>query len=161
MNAAFLCLGGNMGDRLAYLDNAKKRIETLCGKITATSLIYETQAWGDMESPDYYNQCLRLETNLSATTLLSRLLGIEKEMGRIRTSNRNEARTMDIDILLFNNDIINEEHCHIPHPRMHLRRFVLEPLNDIAPGAVHPILHKTVARMLEECPDTNLVKLVK
>lgn len=160
MNVAFLCLGGNMGDRLACLREARNRIGGVCGKITAASTIYETAAWGVENSPDYYNQCLKLETELNAEELLERLLNIEKEMGRVRSGRRNEARMIDLDLLLFNDEILEKAHCHVPHPRLHLRQFVLKPLNGIASDVVHPVLHKTIRQLLTECTDTSAVKAI-
>jgi 2-amino-4-hydroxy-6-hydroxymethyldihydropteridine diphosphokinase len=161
MNVAFLCLGGNMGDRLANLSHAK---ELMCEErlqITDQSNIYETRAWGNENSPDYYNQCVKIETELNAQDLMKLLLDIEKRLGRVRTENRNESRTVDIDILLYEYETINSEHLIVPHPRMHLRRFVLKPLNEIASNVVHPVLNMTIEHLLKICTDTLTVKKVE
>jgi 2-amino-4-hydroxy-6-hydroxymethyldihydropteridine diphosphokinase len=162
MNAAFLCLGGNMGDRLALLREAKELILIAGIEIRAQSGIYETQAWGgDPTSGDYYNQCIKVETEMQATDLMQVLLSIEQKMGRSRSSDKNSPRTMDIDILLFNNNIINDSNVEIPHPRMHLRQFVLKPLSEIAASVMHPVLHKTIGQLLLECRDTLTAKKVR
>ncbi len=161
MNVAFLCLGGNMGDRLAFINEAKVLINRNCGKIVSESGIYETQAWGTDESPDYYNQCLKLETDTDVFQLLKDLLKIESELGRVRNGNRNEARFIDIDILFYNDACLNESDCEIPHPRLHLRQFVLNPMNEIASNFVHPILNKSIAELLKECTDENTAKKIE
>ncbi len=153
MNASFLCLGGNIGNRLDYLNRAKKLISAKCGKITLQSPVYETKAWGNTNSPDHLNQCIKLETELEAEALLHQLMAIENELGRKRAA-KNDPRVIDIDILLFNDVIVNTENCTIPHPRMHLRNFVLIPLNDMAPDVIHPILDKKISVLLKECTDT-------
>ena len=161
MNVAFLCLGGNMGDRLANLTRTKELIKEERLNIVAISNIYETQAWGSENSPDYYNQCIKITTELDAESLMKLLLSIELKLGRVRTVNKNEARTVDIDILLFNGDIINTELLIVPHPRLHLRQFVLKPLNEIASGILHPGLHKSIHRLLMDCKDTLTAKKVE
>ena len=160
MNVAFLCLGGNIGDRLAFLSESKRLINLYCGTITQESGIYETQAWGQENTPDYYNQCLKLTTSLKAEELLEKALTIEKEMGRVRTENRNESRPIDIDVLLFNDSCIKSENCEIPHPRMHLRFFVLKPLNEIASAEVHPVLKESIHELLMNCTDTLEAKKI-
>jgi len=161
MNVAFLCLGGNMGDRLANLKRAKELISEERLIITAESSVYETQAWGTENSPDYYNQCIKISTELTAEQLMELLLTIEKKMGRVRSDNRNQSRTMDIDILLFEHETINSEHLTIPHPRLHLRQFVLKPLNEIASELMHPLLQKNIAQLLNECTDTLTAKKIE
>jgi 2-amino-4-hydroxy-6-hydroxymethyldihydropteridine diphosphokinase len=159
MNVAFLCLGGNMGDRLANLNRTKELIREERLEIVAESSIYETQAWGAENSPDYLNQCIKITTELGAASLMQLLLYIEQKMGRTR-SERNASRTVDIDILLFNDEIINSDLVIIPHPRMHLRQFVLKPLNEIAASFIHPAFKKNIQQLLDECTDTLTAKKI-
>ena len=158
MNVAFLCVGGNMGDRLANILEAKRQLISMGCKMEAESGIYQTMAWGIEEAPDYYNQMLKIGTEKNGTELMTTLLDIERSMGRIRTDDRNASRTMDMDILFFNNEIIKSELLEVPHPRLHLRRFVLEPLNEIASELIHPVMNKTIHELLKECTDTSAVK---
>lgn len=158
MNVAFLCVGGNMGDRLANILEAKRQLLGMGCKMEAESGIYQTKAWGIEEAPDYYNQMLKIGTDKKGAELMTTLLDIEKSMGRIRSDNRNASRTLDMDILFFNNEIIKSELLEVPHPRLHLRRFVLEPLNEIASELIHPVLNKTIHELLIECTDTSAVK---
>lgn len=157
MNAAFLCLGGNIGDRLANLKEAKRQIGLLGCKILNQSSIYQTKAWGVDEAPDYYNQCIQISTNLSALELMRALLGIEESLGRVRTDNRNASRTMDLDILFFNEEQINTPELEVPHPRLQLRNFVLIPMAEIAPKLMHPKLRKTIQQLVNACTDESEV----
>lgn len=158
MNRAFLCLGGNLGNRLENIEKALISIEKKAGKICQTSTIYETQAWGSKSKKNYLNMCVEIETKLSPTELINTLLAIEKSLGRKRTSNRNSDRTMDIDVLFYNKEVINKNNIQIPHPRLHLRKFVLKPLNDIAPKLKHPGLKQSIAQLLINCDDKLNVK---
>lgn len=158
MNVAFLCVGGNMGDRLANIQEAKRQLIGMGCKMEAESGIYQTKAWGIEEAPDYYNQMLKIVTEKNGTELMTTLLDIERSIGRIRTDDRNASRIMDMDILFFNNEIIKSELLEVPHPRLHLRRFVLEPLNEIASELIHPVMNKTIHELLKECTDTSAVK---
>jgi len=159
MNKAYLCLGGNLGNCAEAFAKAifllgQKEIVTI-----SKSDIYTSPAWGMENAPDFYNQVIQIETKLEAGKLMELLLGLEKELGRERTLAKGyESRTIDMDILFFNNEIIEEKFLHIPHPRLHLRRFVLQPLHEIAPNLVHPVLKKSVTQLLDECTDTGLVK---
>ena len=161
MNVAFLCLGGNMGDRLANLSRTKELISEERLIILDQSNIYETGAWGAENSPDYFNQCIKISTELDAQSLMKLLLDIEQRSGRVRTENKNESRTVDIDILLFNNEVIDSSLLIVPHPRMHLRQFVLKPLNEIAENIIHPVLNKSVNCLLMECTDQLTVKKIE
>ena len=111
------------------------------------------------DAPDFFNQVAQVKTSLSAEKLLSLLLQLEKDLGRERRDTGGYAsRTIDIDILFFNDEIIKKEGLQVPHPRLPLRRFALRPLCEIAPDLMHPVLKKTVRELLRECPDTSEVQ---
>ena len=152
MNKVFIITGGNIGDREKNLETAEKMIEEQIGHIIQTSKIYETEAWGISDQPSFYNQVLIVETDFPADEVIKKILKIEEDMGRVRTI-KNAARNIDIDILFFNDDIVNEENLTIPHPQMINRRFVLMPLNEIASAKNHPVYNKSVAQLLAECKD--------
>jgi 2-amino-4-hydroxy-6-hydroxymethyldihydropteridine diphosphokinase len=152
MNVVYLLIGGNMGDRLEYLSAAGKKIAELCGPVIESSSIYETAPWGIEDQDGFLNQALKIKTSHSPESLLSLILGIEESLGRKR-SVKYGPRIIDIDIIFFNDAIINKGQLTIPHPQMQNRRFVLEPLNEIASTVIHPLLHKTVSNLLKECPD--------
>ena len=157
MNKAYLLTGGNIGNREDFLQQAKDMLEQHCGKITAASTIYETAAWGNTEQSPFLNQALELTTNLNAKQLIRRILKIEKMMGRERKE-KYGPRNIDIDILLFNDEIYNISFLKIPHPEMQNRRFALLPLVEIAADRVHPVFKKSIRNLLNECPDTLDVK---
>lgn len=152
-------MGGNIGDRELCLKLALSKISEKIGDISSTSNIYETEAWGVENQQAYLNQCIEVKTPLSSSELIESLLYIEKDLGRKRTiSETYEPRTIDIDILFYNDVIINEQNLIVPHPRLHLRKFVLIPLNEIAPNYLHPLLNKPIFNLLSECNDTSDVK---
>ncbi len=146
-------MGGNLGNRLDYLEKALTLINIKAGKVLKTSPVYETQPWDSGSAKPYLNMCAELQTVLSADKLISVLLGIEKKLGRKRNNSKNADRTIDIDIVYYNSALINNKKLQLPHPRMHLRKFVLIPLNDIAPLIKHPILKKTTKQLLANCKD--------
>ena len=152
MENVYLITGGNEGDRIGNLQQAASLIEKKAGRIIQSSALYETAAWGKTEQQDFLNQVLMIQTSLEPGDLLQSLLSVEKTMGRVRKE-KYGPRTIDIDILLYGNLILNEERLQIPHPRMKDRRFVLEPLTEIAPDLVHPVFQKTIASLLMECTD--------
>jgi 2-amino-4-hydroxy-6-hydroxymethyldihydropteridine diphosphokinase len=152
MSEVYLLTGGNIGNRLDYLLRAKEQIKKRCGSIVQESSVYETAAWGKEDQGAFLNQVLKIETNLHPEEILKSILEIEKSFGRKREL-KYGPRTIDIDILFFNDDIINQYDLKIPHPQMQNRRFVLVPLNEIAPDKIHPSLHKTISQLLSECPD--------
>lgn len=155
----FLSLGSNLGDRLFYLNQAVKELE-LCGiKCVKKSPVYETDSWGYDDEP-YLNQVLECETFLTPEKLLEETSKIETLLGRKRTLSGYEARTIDIDILFYDNEIVDIPQLIIPHPKIALRRFVLIPLCDIAPEFLHPVLKKTVRQLLDECEDTGRVEKI-
>lgn len=156
-NTAYILLGGNMGDREHYLSLAREHIEKRCGKIHLRSSIYQTAAWGLQEQAAFLNQVVAIETALDAESLLTELLSIEKTIGRKRDA-RYGPRTIDLDILLFDEDVINTPSLTIPHPELQNRRFVLVPLAEVARFYLHPVLMKTVQQLLAECPDQLAVQ---
>jgi 2-amino-4-hydroxy-6-hydroxymethyldihydropteridine diphosphokinase len=158
MNFAYLILGGNIGNRLENLEKARNLIEAQAGAIARKSEIFVTEPWGNTQQPDFYNQALLVETQLPAPALLKALLDIEAAAGRIRDERKWAERTMDIDILFYNNGIIREPHLQVPHPHLAERRFVLAPLASIAPDYIHPQLHKSIRTLLHECGDTSAIR---
>jgi 2-amino-4-hydroxy-6-hydroxymethyldihydropteridine diphosphokinase len=162
MNDTYLCLGGNIGDREKAIELALLKISQQVGEISSKSEIYETEAWGVTNQQPYLNQCVKVETKFSALKLIDTLLLIEKELGRERTLNLTyESRTIDIDILFFNKEIIQLPHLIVPHARLHLRKFVLIPLHEIASNYLHPVLNKTIFNLLNECEDSSEVNQLK
>lgn len=145
-----------MGDRMANLTNAKKHIQQQIGNIELESSIYETAAWGQTNQPDFLNQALLINTQLNAAEVMNQLLAIENLMGRIRTIKLG-PRTIDLDIIYYNNEVISTNLISIPHPKLAERKFVLEPLFEIAPNYLHPIFNKTNACLLKECGDSLAV----
>ena len=159
MNKAYLCLGGNLGNCAQTFARAIDLLAQNNASIISKSSIYVSPAWGMENAPDFYNQVIHIGTDLGAVKLMELLLELEKALGRERNTNEGYAsRTIDIDILFYNDAVIHGRFLDIPHPRLHLRRFVLEPLNEIAAELIHPALKKSVSQLLEECPDTGLVK---
>ena len=153
MNTAYLLIGGNVGDRAANLQTALRRIAETCGTITRTSSLYETAAWGNTYQPSFYNQAVVVTTPLSPEGLMNQLLDIELEMGRIRTQ-KYGPRTIDLDILMIDDLVLNTEKLTIPHPQMHNRRFALLPLIEVAPTLIHPLFDQSIEVLLQNCPDT-------
>lgn len=174
MARVVLITGSNMGGRREYIRRAEKMLEAGIGRILAKSSVTESEPWGDVKGADagtdaaeevggrpgtFLNQVLVLETGYSPPEVLDRIQGIEKELGRVRTDGPVRtgdggrtylSRTMDIDIIFYDDIIMNSERLTIPHPLMARRRFVLEPLAETVPGYTHPVLGKKVAELLEE-----------
>ena len=157
MNKLYLLLGGNIGNRTKNLEKAINLINTECGHIIASSAVYETEAWGKTDQQAFYNQAILMKTNFNACELLTKVLLVEEKMGRKRVE-KYGPRTIDIDILFFNDEIINQEHLTIPHPEIHKRMFALIPLHEIAPRFSHPVFKKTIQTLIKECSDTLAVK---
>ena len=157
MSKAYLLTGGNLGDRKENLSKAIELINEQCGRVTRSSSLYETAAWGITDQPSFLNQALEVSTSLNAKQLMRRILKVEKIMGRVRKE-KFGPRIIDIDILFFENEIHDLSFLKIPHPELQNRRFVLVPLVEIDPELLHPVLKKTVAELLEECPDNLEVK---
>ncbi len=157
MNKTYLLLGSNMGNSEKQLLAAQKHIEKKVGNIIRRSSIYQTAAWGKTDQPDFLNQVIIVETILDASTTMSAILLIEKNMGRIRTQ-KNAPRIIDIDILFFNKAVIEQATLIVPHPQLQNRRFVLIPLNELSANFIHPVNQKTIHQLLRVCPDKLAVK---
>src|ERR1019366_19658 len=153
MNIAYLILGGNKGDKLQNIRQALFLLENNIGALTKKSDVFVTAAWGNTEQPDFFNQAIRLETSLSASDLLKKIISIEETLGRIRTDKKWMERTMDIDILFYNDEIISIPDLKIPHPFIQERKFVLIPMEQLAPMFVHPQIKKNIRTLLSECSD--------
>ncbi len=156
-NKVYLLTGSNVGDSSALLKEAKLAIQKQVGEIEAASKLYKTAPWGNTNQQDFLNQVLAVNTILSATDVLKIILNIEFQMGRTREK-KWAPRTIDIDILFFNNDFIQEENLIVPHPLLHQRRFTLVPLAEIAPNYNHPLLHQTIFNLLQHCNDESVVE---
>lgn len=157
MNYVFLLLGSNIGNRHLLMESAVTAISEKVGEVIISSSIYETQSWGRANEPDYLNQVLQLVTEMPATEVLKTILEIEKEMGRERIEKWG-ARTIDIDILFYNSDIISLADLKVPHPELHKRRFTVEPLAEIAPGFIHPALNMNMLQLKALLTDDLMVK---
>jgi len=153
---AALLLGSNVGDRRKFITDALTHIGQTAGTIIQTSSFYETAAWGITDQDSFLNLAVLLETKLDPHPLLHVLLQIEEDLGRKRTEKWG-PRIIDIDILYYDDLVIDAQGLTVPHPFMQVRRFSLEPLLEISPAWVHPILHLSVQQMLDACPDEGVV----
>jgi len=159
LNHAWLLTGGNLGDRIKNLGLARSYIDQDCGTIVKASAVYETSPWGKTDQPVFFNQALEIQTALSPRMLMRAVLKIEKKMGRTRNE-KYGARLIDIDILLFNDEIIHTPSLVLPHPELPNRRFALVPLAEIAATRLHPVLKKTISQLLEKCTDNGSVQKI-
>lgn len=157
MKKVYLLTGGNMGDREKYLAEARELLVEHCGKITALSSLYETAAWGKEDQPSFLNQAVEMETDLPPRQLIRRVLKLEKRMGRERKE-KYGPRLIDIDILMYGEEIHNYPLLKVPHPELPNRRFALLPLAEIAPDVLHPVYKKSITDLLGECKDPLEVK---
>lgn len=155
---ALILLGANLGDvkkTFIYAINELKRISDICKQ----SSLYLSRSWG-FEAPDFLNQAIIIETDLTPQELMDKLLNIEKKLGRIREGEGYQSRTLDMDIILIKEMIINMESLIVPHPKMHERKFVLVPCCEIAPEWQHPRFKKSISELLEMCGDSTNPKAI-
>ena len=150
-------LGSNLGDRRVNIARAIQMIEESIGPIIASSSFYETEAWGNTEQEDFINLALEVEHYKTPNQLLDIVNDIEDKLGRVRRE-KWEERLIDIDIIFVEDIIIDTQKLTIPHKWMEQRNFVLYPMVEIAAEFVHPLLNKTVEKLLEECTDTSKIK---
>ena len=158
MNTVYLGLGSNSSDRLEMIRRARILINVFMGQILKQSALYSTAPWGEIDQDIFINQVISLETNQSPKQFHKYLLKVEKILSKKKTT-KYGPRNIDIDILLFGNIVVDEEDLEIPHPRMHLRNFVLVPLAEIAPSEIHPVLNRSIKDLEDECLDTCSVEL--
>ena len=154
-------LGSNVGDRKEYLRRCIDLLHRDAGIVTGMSAVYESEPWGFDDPVWFLNQAVALRTDHAPQTLLKKIQQIEQILGRLRTQNAYQARTMDIDILLYGNCVIDIPGLVIPHPRMAERMFVLQPMAELAPDLKHPVLHRTMTCLREHCQDCKIVRPVK
>lgn len=155
MARSILLLGSNLANREVKLAEAIRLIDKEAGKVTVRSSVYESEPWGFKASHKFLNQVVVIHTRYTPEDLLGIVQGIEAQLGRKQAdqSKGYASRVIDIDILFYDNEIIETPHLTIPHKLLHKRRFALLPLNEIMPEKVHPVFNKSIARLLEECPD--------
>ena len=158
MNNSVLLLGANIGNREEALQNAISLLAKYAGEVLIRSAIYETAPWGLTTQSSFLNQAITLRTSFSALNLLKEILNIEKEMGRIRMQ-KWEPRIIDIDILFFNEEVIQSDTLIVPHPLLQERRFALVPLNEILSSFIHPVFKCTISELVEHCVDQQVVDL--
>lgn len=153
--STYIALGSNKGDKFKNLQLAIDQIHIKIGAVKRMSKVYKTPAFG-FEGEEFLNACIHVESYLKPKKVLSVLLAIEKDLGRTRNKSQGyESRTIDLDLLLFEDEILESKSLMLPHPEMQKRLFVLQPLNDIASTVEHPILHKTIAELFETCEDNS------
>lgn len=157
MHKVYLGIGGNIGNKHNNFEKVLKIIEKELGTIIKKSSIYETPPWGFETKDNFWNQIILIDTTLSPQELLHSIQNIEKQFCRKRKDIGYNSREMDIDILYFDDIFIDTETLIIPHPKMELRKFVLVPLNEIAPDLKHPLLRFTSFEMLENCKDSSVI----
>ncbi len=157
----YVSLGSNIEDRYEHLSKAVEAIANRTGKVLKISSIYVTPPWGFEANLDFFNICLLLETTCTPEALLVAFQDIERELGRIRTENQGyNSRPIDIDILTVAEIITNTPNLVIPHPKMSERRFVLEPLREIAPDFIHPISNKSIQQLINACSDNSDITIL-
>src|SRR6266849_9457353 len=154
----YLLLGSNLGDRAKNLQDAIAAQGKSGVQVVRVSSVYETEPLDYLDQPWFLNCAVEAETELAALDLLHALRGIETQMGSKKLVAKG-PRLLDIDILLYGNEVIDTPELQVPHPRMHLRRFVLEPLAEIAPTVQHPVSHLSIADLLARTPDKSAVRV--
>jgi len=161
MAKVYFLIGGNLGDREQILQSTVESLGNDVGKILNVSAIYETEPWGFEHEQSFLNQVVVVESNLLPEAVLDQTQRIEKNLGRVRKKNRYSERTIDVDILFYDDLIIDTERLEVPHPRMGERMFALAPLAEIAPDFIHPVMDKSILEMKSSCPDTSEVSVFK
>jgi 2-amino-4-hydroxy-6-hydroxymethyldihydropteridine diphosphokinase len=158
MNRVYLLLGSNLNDRNHLISQSRKLVNEMIGEIISSSSVYESDPWGFQSENKFLNQVLHVDSRLDPYQVLDQIIEIEESLGRKRdTVLGYQSRIIDIDILFYNNLVIQNERLIIPHPRIHERMFVLIPMNELAEGLIHPVLNKTIGQLARECTDKGRV----
>jgi 2-amino-4-hydroxy-6-hydroxymethyldihydropteridine diphosphokinase len=161
MTKVFILLGSNLGDKYVLINKAINSLVLEAGQLITASDIFFSAPWGYDSDNQFYNAVIQMETHLNPENLLQKCIEIEQKLGRKQKEKPEyEDRSIDIDILFFGKQIINLPELVIPHPRMHLRKFTLLPLHQIAPNFIHPIFQKRVSQLLNECDDNSKVEML-
>lgn len=161
MNVVFLGLGTNLGNRQKNLNDAIAEIREQIGKVVTISSVYETEPWGFKSESQFFNIVIKVETRLNPSTVLEAILRIELFLGRVRGENQYSSRIIDIDILFYEDQVIDSSDLKVPHPKLQERKFVLVPLCEIEPEMVHPVLKKTMVLLFKECEDKSEVMKIR
>jgi len=155
MARIYISIGSNLGDRLRFLQQGLNAVAQQIGKVLKASSVVETPALG-FDGNSFLNACFLVETKMKADEVLEKLLGIEKQHGRKRLNYKGyKNRTLDLDLLFYDDEIVQTKNLTLPHPELQNRRFVLHPLSEIAPDKIHPVMQKTVAVLLKSCDDNT------
>lgn len=157
IHCVYVLLGGNMGDTRSIFAEAHARLGKYFGRIWQFSPLYQTEPWGMQAETFFINQALCLSSKLLPQNMIQVILQIENDLGRKRTKGTPESRLIDIDLLFIDDMKICEPGLEVPHPRLHQRRFALQPLCDIAPDLHHPVFNTTIKELLDKCDDPSLV----
>ncbi|QHI38234.1 Deoxyguanosine kinase [Kordia antarctica] len=158
LHTTYISIGSNVGDKRAHLQNAVQQLSVKIGRVVKISPIYETPSWG-FDGGDFYNACVCLKTELSSSEVMTEILEIETTLGRIRSETKAyKDRSIDIDIIFYEDEILKTDLLQLPHPLAHERKFVMQPLCDIAPSKIHPIYKKTVSQLNEAISSDGIEK---
>ena len=153
MTRVYFLLGGNIGNREELLSEAIRKMTNQLGKYVQSSALYETEPWGFTHEQNFLNQVVIFDSELAALDILDKTQAIEKELGRVRKTTQYCERTIDIDILFYGDEQIENERLSVPHPRIQERSFALYPLKELIPEFIHPILKKSIKQLRNECTD--------
>ncbi len=161
MAKVYFLIGGNLGDREQILSKTVSLLNERVGRIVKLSSIFETEPWGFQHELSFLNQVVFCETDLLPLEVLNITQSIEQDLGRVRKKNRYSERTIDVDLLFYDDLIMDTERLELPHPRMGERMFALAPLAEIAPNFIHPVIKKTILEIKKHCSDSSIVKKFK
>ena len=153
-STVYLGLGSNSHDKVQMLQRARIVINLFMGQITRKSNLYLTEPWGEKNQDTFLNQVVKIKTSQQFKSLCASLLKTEIHLGKLKSNTKYGPRNIDIDLLFFD-DFMQKNGLIVPHPRLHQRKFVLQPMNEIAPDYIHPVFNLTISSLLKNCPDNS------